>query len=268
MKFLISLFVVVSIYAQIIDKIDVLVNNIPITSYQIQKTAKELNIDKKQALSYLIDKAILKSAIKKRGIYVDDFDIDNAMKKIAQRNGMSLFNFKNYLLQKGELDKLKNQIRLDLQREKLLKTLNVKVSEDDIKKYYETHKKEFMLPSKIEVTKYESNNKNELIQVIKNPLLNQNNNIEIKDMTLDSDNTNPDLLAFLAKYKNDTFTPIINFENKFASFYIIKKDTPKPLPYKMVAPKIYSILLQKAQNEALKDFIEKLRAKADIQFLK
>jgi len=268
MKFLISLFLVISLYANIVDKIDIVVNNIPITSYQIQKTQKELNIDKNQAISYLIDKAVLDSAIKERGIYVDDFDIDNEMKQIAQKNGMSLFNFKNYLLQKGELDRLKEQIKLSIQRKKLLKTLSVNVQESDIKKYYETHQKEFMIPSTIEVTKYSSNDKSTLMKVIKNPLLNQDNSVEIKDMVLNLKDTNPDLMAFLAKYKNNTFTPIIGFENKPTSFYIIKKGDLTTLPYKVVAPKIYAMLLQKAQNQALKDFIEKLRAKADIQFLK
>jgi len=267
MKFLLSVFLVISVYAKVIDKIDILVNNIPITTYEIFKTQKDLNIDEKGAISYLIDKAILEAVIKKRGIYVDDFDIDNEMKKIAQRNGMSLFNFKDYLLQKGELSKLKEQIRLKLEREKLLKTLNVRVSEKEMKEYYNTHKKEFMLPSNIEVTKYSSNNKEVLSQTIKNPLLNHANNVDIEDMKLNIKTTNPDLLSFLNQYKEDSFTPIVTFDNKFTSFYIIKKGKLEAIPYKIAVGKIYAILLQKAQNKALKDFIQKLRAKADIEFL-
>jgi parvulin-like peptidyl-prolyl isomerase len=268
MKFLISVVLVVfSLYGQVIDKLAIIVNNIPITSYDIQKTQKELNVDKNAAVSYLIDQAVLKSIIKQRGIYVDDFDIDNEMKKIAARNGMSLFNFKNYLLQKGELYKLQAQIKAKLQRDKLLQTLHVNITENEIKDYYNKHKEEFALPKAIEVTKYSSDDKQALQQAISNPL-STNDNVSIQDMVLKNNEVNPRLMGFLSQFKEKTFTPIIQFENKLTIFYIIKKDGLEPIPYKMAAGKIYEILLKQKQQKALKDFIDKLRAKADIQFIK
>jgi len=266
MKFLISIFLVLSLYGQVIDKLAIIVNNMPITSYDIQKTAKELNVNKQQAISYLIDQAVLKSAIKQRGIYVDDFDIDNEMKKIAQKNGMSLFNFKNYLLQKGELYRLQTQIKLKLQRDKLLKSLHVNIKEEELKEYYNTHKEQFLLPSSIEVAKYSSNDKKALETVITNPLA-ANEKVEVQNITLKNTEVNPRLLGFLSQFKEKTFTPIINFENKLTTFYIIKKEKPTPIPYKMAAGKIYEILLKQKEEKALKEFVDKLRAKADIQFL-
>ena len=183
-----SLFLVFSLYAKVIDKIAIVVNNEPITSYDIASTQKKLNITKKEAINYLINQALLKSAIKERGIYVDDFDIDNAMQKIAARNGMSLFNFKDYLLKQGRLESFKRNLKSDLEKQKLLKTLSIRITPDDIKKYYENHKKEFMLPSKIDTTIYSSNDKNSLIEVIKNPLSNVNINIINKILNLTTKN--------------------------------------------------------------------------------
>jgi len=266
MKFLISIFLVLSLYGQIVDKVAIIVNNMPITSYDIQKTAKELNVNKQQAVSYLIDQAVLKSAIKQRGIYVDDFDIDNEMKKIAQKNGMSLFNFKNYLLQKGELYRLQTQIKLKLQRDKLLKTLHITIQEKELKEYYNSHKNEFLLPSSIEVSKYSSNDKQSLQTVMSNPMA-ASENIEIQNIVLKNSDANPRLIGFLSKFKEKTFTPIINFENKLTTFYIIKKEKPTPISYKMAVGKIYEILLKQKEEKTLKEFVDKLRAKADIQFL-
>jgi len=266
MKFLISVFLVVSLYAKVIDKIEILVNNIPITSYDIEMTQKKLNISKKEAISYLIDKAILNSAIKERGIYVDEFDIDNAMKKIAQKNGMSLFNFKNYLLQKGELDKLKEEIKNNIQKQRLLQSLNLRVERKDVENYYKTHKNEFMLPSKIEVTEYSANNKNDLLQVLQNPL-SSNPNVSIKDIIFEADKTNPRLMQFLVNVKEGSFSPIVNLGGKFVSFYVVKKSDMKTIDLKMVEGAIYQKLIDQKSKQLLNDYIAKLRAKADIEFL-
>jgi parvulin-like peptidyl-prolyl isomerase len=266
-RFLISLILIINIYAKVIDQIEILVNNIPITSYDIQKTQSTLGIDKNQAISYLIDKAVLQSAIKQRGIYVDDFDIDKAMEKIAKRNGMSLYNFKNYLLQNGELTSLKKKIKENLEKEKLISSLNIKVTKEAVKKYYENNKDKFMLPSKIDATEYSSLDKQLLQEAINNPLLNNNTNVSIKDISFDLNKTNPKLMQFLAKTPTDTFTPIINTGSKYVSFYIIKKYPNAPLPFDMVAGDIYQTLINQQKSQTIKDFISKLRAKADIKFL-
>jgi len=266
MKLLISVFLVFSLYGKVIDKIDVIVNDIPITSYDISQVEKKLNIDKNQAISYLIDQSIIKSAIKDRGIYVDEFDIDNAMRKIAQKNGMSLFNFKTYLLEKGQLNDLKAQLKKKLEMEKLFEALNIRVTQDDVKNYFKIHKDEFKVASKIEVTEYSSKDKNALLEVIKNPLM-QNNNVSIKDITLNSDKINPKLIQFLSKYKEGSFTPIVNMGDKLVSFYIIKKEGDKLMDFKSVEGEIYQKLMQQKQQMAIKDFVAKLKAKANIQIL-
>ena len=264
MKVIISLFLVISLYAKVIDSIAIIVNNIPITTYDIQQATQKLK-DKRVAIDFLINRAILQSAIKERGIYVDDFDIDKAMQEIARKNGMSLFNFKNYLLQKGELNNLKEQLKLNLEKEKLIQTLNIRVTQDDIQEYYNSHKSLFQVPSKIDVTEYSSNDKNSLKEIISNPLANVNN-VSVKNITFDVNNTNPRLYKFLASKNEGSFTPIVNIDG-YKTFYIEKKYNPTLLPLKMVENQIYQMLMTKKSNEALNDFILKLRAKADIKFL-
>ena len=52
----------------------------------------------------------------------------------------------------------------------------------------------------------------------------------------------------------------------YKTFYIEKKYNSTLLPLKMVENQIYQMLMTKKSNEALNDFILKLRAKADIKF--
>jgi len=259
-----TLFIVFSLYAKVIDKIEIVVNNEPITSYDITAIQKKLNIPKQDAINYLINQALLKSAIKERGIYVDDFDIDNAMQKIAAQNGMTLFNFKDYLLQQGQLQSFKKKLKLDIEKQKLLKTLSIRVTPDEMKAYYKTHQKEFMLPSKIDTTMYSSKDKKSLIQVMKNPM--SNVNVNIQDKTFNINNTNPKLMSFLAKVKEKSFSPIVNINHKFQTFYIKKKYEPAVLPFKMVEGFVYNQILRQKQNQALNDFIAKLKLKANIEY--
>jgi len=267
MKFLISVFLVISLYAVVIDKIEILVNNIPITSYDIYKTQKKLRVDKDQAIAYLIDNTIIQTALKQRDIYVDDFDIDNVMSKIAHKNNMSLYDFKNYLLQRGELDSFRQQLKQDLEKRKLIESLHVNITKKDVQKYYQQHKEEFIRSTQIVTTEYTSNNKESLIKITKNPLM-LSNDIQIQEKTFNINNTNPKLMGFLASFDEKTFTPIINIDGKYTTFYIIKKDKPKLVPLENVGIEIYNKLLTQKQNQALKDLIAKLKAKADIVFIK
>ena len=125
-----------------------------------------------------------------------------------------------------------------------------------------------MLPSKIEATEYSATDKQVLEETIKNPLLNNNQTVSMKDITFDINKTNPKLMELLSKIDENSFSPILNTGNSYVAFYVIKKYPKAPLPINMVAQNIYQTLLIQKQNVSLKDFISKLRAKADIKFLK
>ncbi len=255
-----------SLQAKVIDKIAIVVNDIPITTYDIEKMTKQTK-DKNIAIETLINKALIKSAIKEKGIYVDDFDVENKMEEIAKRNHMSLFDFKTMLIKKGELDSLKEQIKKQLEINKLISYYNKRVTRDDIQNYYDSHKNEFIVAQKIDATVYSSNNPNILKQVKENPLLNSSN-VEMKDMSFDYNQTNPKLMLFLSKVKTNSFSKIAPIApNKFSLFYVTKKEGNITLPFNAAASIIYEKLSNKQNQKAIQDLISKLKAKADIQFL-
>jgi peptidyl-prolyl cis-trans isomerase SurA len=267
MKIVLTLLLLfLSLQAKIIDKIAIVVNNIPITTYDIEEMTKQTH-NKNIAIETLINKALIKSAIKEKGIYVDDFDIENKMEEIAKRNNMSLFDFKTMLIQKDELDSLKEQIKKQLEISKLLSYYNKRITKDNIQNYYDSHKNEFIVAQKINATVYSSNNLNSLKEVKKNPLLNSAN-IEIKNMSFDYNTTNPKLMLLLNSIKINSFSEIIPIaQNKFSLFYVTKKEGNVTLPFDSAVNIIYEKLLNKQNQKAIQDLLAKLKAKADIQFL-
>jgi peptidyl-prolyl cis-trans isomerase SurA len=110
-KLFIIVFLILGLNAKIVDKVVASVEGIPITSYEIEKFSKENNIPKNRALNILIEEKLIQNEIKKRGIDVDDFEVEEEMEKLAKQNGMDLFQFKNILMQRGELEKLKKKIK-------------------------------------------------------------------------------------------------------------------------------------------------------------
>jgi hypothetical protein len=249
----------------VIDSLAIIVNEIPITTYDIEQTIK-VTKNKEMAVYVLINKALLKDEIKKRGIYIDEFDIDKELEKLAKRNGMSLLNLKTYLLEKGQLEELKQQLKEKLEKDKILDTLNIKVTPEELKEFYTKNIKYFNVPSFIKVTQYSSRTKQTLEELMQNPMLNSDD-LEVKSIKFDLEQTNQKLYRFLKLVKENSFSKIINIQNKFVSFYIEKKGELKNIPFEKVRGEIYQILIEKKANEELENFIAKLKAKADIKFL-
>ncbi|RUM57992.1 MAG: peptidyl-prolyl cis-trans isomerase, partial [Nautilia sp.] len=63
MKILLSLLLISTIYAKIIDQIEIIVNDIPITTYDIEKMTQKTH-NKNEAINILINNALIKSALK------------------------------------------------------------------------------------------------------------------------------------------------------------------------------------------------------------
>jgi len=269
MKILLLFLLTVSIYAKdIVNKIAFTVNGIPFTKYDIKKTEKQLHINKDQAIGYLIDKAVFQSLLKKYSIYVDNFDIEKALHQIAVKNNTTSYKFKEYLAKEGKLKIFLKELKLKIQKDKLIKHLNIDISKNEILKYYNQHKKDFTVPSKIDVTEYLSKNKNSLLEIKKNPLANLQD-VKSKNLTLETNETNPCFIDFIKDFPNKSFTTIFKSDsNTYKLYYIINKGEPRVEPLNRVIDKIYQKLFIKKANETLKELLEKEKSIANIKFRK
>jgi len=267
MKKLLIFVLALVLRAEIIDKVIASVNNEPITSYEIAKVSKELKLPPNQALNYLIDQKIINDEIKRQGISVDEYDIENAMENIAKQNGMSLYEFKNVLKQKGELERFKEAIKNRLLKEKLFAKIvnsNLKITPEDVKNYYETHKDEFKTFKTIQVTQYEANNPEVLKNLKNNPILNLPN-VSMKIRVYSINEVPKNVLFLFRNTKVGHFTPVINEGGKYVTFYISRKDGETYLPLSEVQDYIINKMAQEKREMILKEYFSKLKNKADIK---
>ena len=269
-KILLFLYFTLFLNAQIVDKIIAVVNNIPITSYELQKTETKFNVNKKQALNILINQKLIESEIEKRGIDVDEFDIENAFEKIAMQNNMSSFEFSSLLAQQGKLKSFKEKLKKELQKEKLFSQImksKLSISEKELKTYYNTHKKDFQTFKTISYTKYYSLNPNILREYLQNPLINSKT-ITIKEYNNQNFSSIPlNLLFIFNKTKVNHFTPILPDNIGYSTYYIKEKHQKTYIPFEKVKNIIYSILVKNKENSILKEYFDKLKNRANIKFL-
>ena len=165
-----------SSYAATLDALALVVNDDPITLYDIEKRKVEKNLTKEKAVGELVDEALYSQLISKHNITADIFDVNNYLEKIAASNGMDLYTFKSIVKQKyPDYDKYEEQTRELILRQKLTNTLvrgNLKVAtEEDLKIYYNNNISKFKMASNVKAMQYSSKNKAELNTIIKKPKL-------------------------------------------------------------------------------------------------
>jgi peptidyl-prolyl cis-trans isomerase SurA len=253
--------------ARIVDKVIASVEGEPITSYELQNFSKQNNISRDKVLGILIEKKLIDSEIKKRGINVDDFEIEDELEKVAKQNGMDLFQFKNILMQRGELDKVKQQIKQNLLKRKLFNQIiqaKLHINQDDLKKYYKKHINDFKVFDSVQVVKYTANNSEILKKVKNNPLMNSSV-VSSKTFILNSDNMPLGMIFLFKKLKEGEYSPIFNEGMNYSMYYVVKKNGEKILPFKKVQNLIYSKLAQQKQDMILKTYFDRLKNRADIE---
>ncbi len=259
-------------FGQIIDALALVVNNTPITQYDIKKRMKQKNLSENDATSELVDEALFQELVKKYNITADLFDVNNYFDKIAASNGMDLYTFKSIIKQKyKDFSKYEEQTKKLIIRQKLIDRLikgNLKVAnEEDLKIYYDNNKNLFQVASNIQAIQFSSKNKNALAQAMKNP---RNNVFGVvkTPVYLNQDNLNPELRYILNETKEKRFTPIFNANKNFVSLLVLKKEGIQNIEFENVKDRIFNILMQDREKRYLKDYFEKLKLSADIKIIR
>lgn len=261
-----------SSYAATLDAIALVVNDEPITLYDIEKRKVERNLSKEKAVGELVDEALYSQLISKYNITADIFDVNNYLEKIAASNGMDLYTFKSIIKQKyTDYNKYEEQTRNLILRQKLTNTLvrgNLKIAnEEDLKIYYENNLSKFQMASNVKAVQYASKNKSELSAVIANPMANIPG-ISKSPVDLDQSNLNPQLRYIINETKVNQFTPIFTSNNQFVSLLIRQKDELKTIAFEEVRDRIFNIVMQDREKKYLKDYFEKLKLSADIKIIR
>jgi len=151
-------------FAGLVDAVSIVVNDRPVTLYEIYKTQKSLGIPKTKAVELLIKKRIKEEELQRLGIDVDDFDVVNEIEKIARQNGIDTLKMRTILAKQGvEWEEYKKRVKEKLLQDRLYRRiLSTKIqnpSDETLREYYKLHLNSFSVPQKIEVIEYSSGDK-------------------------------------------------------------------------------------------------------------
>jgi len=270
--FLLSLFV--GLYGQVVSGVAVVVKGEAITMYDIQKEMKSSKLDSQRAVNLLIRKKLEEIEIKKRNISVDSMDVYEEIKKTASKNNLSVSQFYKAVRDSRGLSssELKSKIQHRLLSQKLHGAIAYSQisppSEDDMKEYFQLHKKEFKNPSSFDVIIYHSKNRSRLEQKINNPMM-YAPDIKTNEQTLLYNQINPKLASLLQNTKVNTFTALApNANGEYMSFYLKGISNDKEATFESVKNQIINAIMDSKREQTLSDYFARLQHSADITILR
>ena len=252
--------------AKMINAIAVVVDGEPITTAEITAIAHQAGVSKKKATELLIQDRLQKAAIK--DIVIDESMVDQEIRRIAQQNHVSVQKMQKIITSQGiPWRKYREHIRTGLKKRKFFReqvagTLPTP-SEATLKHFYTTHKANFKLPSKIGVIKYQA----PTMQVLE-AFIQGKKRLKGSHQLLSTKRLSPALLPLLMQTPIGSFTTPLNAGGYYVMYKVLSKTGMRTMPY---AHAKHAILLQwqrQQQEQALKDYFQKMRTAADIRYLR
>ena len=259
--------------AKMIDALAAIVEDAPITLYDINKLLEQGVATKQEAIDLLIRKKLEEQEIKKRGITVGDEEVYDEIERLARANGMTITQFYDAIQATQGLNSntLKERIKEQILAQRLYQDIVAakmqRPDESEIEEYFLLHKDSFAHPSYYDVVIYTSLDAQSLSQKIQNPMLylqgvhQQKQHIPYKKLP-------PQLAKLLDSTKEGSFTQIVPSGNGYMSIYIQKRGESEPLDLQSLRPRIVDALMRKKQEAILKDYFTKLRDSADVVILR
>lgn len=268
-KLLATLAILTSLsYGSLINGVAVTINNIPITLYDIDKEMVSKNLSKKEAVESLFDTILYDEEVKKRGISVDIFDINEYIDKLAASNNMNSLDFKALVRQQQDYDAFTQKIKEQLVHEKLIQKIaagNLKIATDeDLKRYYENNKEKYSLADTIEVVAYVSNSKESLMKIQKNPMENIENVLRQK-ITLKQNELNPQVKYILNSTSQKSFSVIFPQNKAYNMFYILEKKDITKIPFEDLKTRMFNEIMMEREQAYLKEYFETLKITAQVE---
>lgn len=273
-KLLLPLLLLTALQAKMVDAVAVIVEDEPITLYDITQEMKLAHVSKKEAIDILVRKKLEAAEIKKKGISVSEDEVYDEIRRLAEANHMSISQFYDAVRESNGLSssQLKAKIKERLLSQKLYQSIAMsKMSEPDereIEEYFKLHKEEFIHPAFYDVIIYTAPAKELLVQKLSNPMF-YSEEIHQSKQRIAYEKLPPALAKLLDSTKEGAFTQIVpNGKGAFMSFYIEKRGPQSQADMQKLRPLIVNAIMNQKRNEILDDYFAKLKDSADIKILR
>ncbi|MCT7552196.1 peptidylprolyl isomerase [Aliarcobacter butzleri] len=259
-------------FASMVNGVAILVNEEPITLYDIERTMVVNKIPKNEAVSYLIDKILYDQLVQEYNITADIFEVNDYIEKLANSNGMDIYAFKAIVKQEyPDYSVFENEAKNTVIRQKLVQKL-VKgqlaiANDEDMQLYYEKNRNKYLTAKTFDVTQYSSTSKEALMEVAKNPIIIPSE-VQRTSLKLNTEDIQAQLQYLLNGTKVNSFTPIFTANKQYVTFFITKKEGTAPLSYESVKARIFNDIMMNREQKYLKDYFEKQKLIADIKVIR
>lgn len=268
-KYLVSFLLSLGIAnAGLVNGVAIVVNDEPITLYDIDMKMETKGLNKNDAVKSLIDEVLYEQQVKKENVNVDIFDVDEYISKLAAQNRMSLLEFKSVIRQQQDYKKFVDGIKKTLIHQNLVKKVargNIKIAtDDDIKIYYENNKQQFTFAQNIDVVAYVSKSKEALKEAQVNPM-SENKAVVKQDISFKHSELNPKVRYILNNTGINQFTNIFAQSGNYNMFFVKNKTNINTLPLAEVKEKIFQAIMQKREQDYLNEYFETLKITANIK---
>ena len=255
-----------------VDGVSVIINKEPITLYDVFKYSQRFNISKKESLDILVRQKLEDSEIKKLGITVDNFEIDQYIENLAISNNMNQYDFLNMIRSKNiEISEYKEDLKKKLQRDKLYKkivsTKMQQMSDGELQAYYNDNLNEFSQASAFDVTIYTSANQQSLAAIQSNPM-SAVSDVQLQEGRIDAGKADPQLLTLLNKTPQGKFSSINKSDSNYVMFFVKEKHNLQSVSFADAKNYIYNKLGEGKEQKAIEEYFEKLKSSANIQVVR
>ena len=254
--------------AKMIDGIALVVDGEPVTTAEIRAVQQQMQISKKEATDLLIQDRLQNSAMK--DIHIDEKDVDAKIADIAAMNNLKVPKMQEILKAQGtSWSKYRSNIRNTMKKERFFQqkvaTSITPPTDDELKLFYNNHKEEFIIPSRINMIEYSAKT-----EAAMKKFLGTKNTKGVKSRTVteSAKDLNPTLLATILQTQDDSYTRPFNAGDRYISYKVLSKEGQTTMPFEAARNAVAARWKQQQSAKAVKDYFEKLKTNVDIQILR
>jgi len=273
-KYLIMMIAGVSLSANMVAGVAIVVKDRAITLQDIKKEMQLSNTNKETAINMLVRQKLEEAEIHDRKINVSSTEVYDDIKDTAKRNNMNVSQLYEAALNSNGLSssELKAKVKQKLLAKKLYGAIAYSKAsaptEAELKEYYELNKEKFSHPSSFSTVIYQTTDKSALTKKIENPMF-YAPQIQTQEQELPYDKISPELANLLAKTPVSTFSPIVpDGKGGHMSFYIKAIKGTQDLGFEKMKVQLENAIMAKKREQVLGDYFARLKDNAEIKVLR
>ena len=271
-KFLLILaFAFVSANADVVNSVIAVVENEPITNYELAQVKKERRVSDAEALEILINSKVKTAEIKKRGIMVNSYEIDQRIAAIAAQNNMSVEALHAAAAKDGiSKAKFREDVKKSLQEEKLYgafeNEIRKSVTPENVRQFYNQNLSLFTTFDSVTLTRFIAKSADKLNAVLKNPNA-RPSGVHVQKGTLKNSQMDEGLRYIITNVAQGEFSPVIPTANGYETFYVNSKSGVQTADFESVQEKAIEAYVLSKRQQMLKEFNERLRSNANVRII-